>query len=250
MRLTRLILLMLLLANFVTAHTKREASDGCHREGDTYHCHSADTSIGFVSNEAGYYTISSVTDGDTLDVVYGLGTLRVRLFGVDTPETKKGAKLTADAKAILKAQGILKSNEQYDDLLAAEKQRQLTLGNAAKQHVIDTLADKDVFFLFENTTIFPFIQQGKYGRYLAYIFYAEDGNTHFLNIDLIAENIADRDYIESPFRYRWAFISDDLGEIVEMFSNQSLPAADVSNAPLLQRGGITTTWAALKLTEK
>lgn len=245
MRLTRLIILILLLANFAIAHTQREASDGCHREGNAYHCHSADTSITFTSNEAGYYEIASVTDGDTLDLTYGDGHLQVRLFGVDAPETRKGTKLTNDAKAVLKAKGLTQTDDGYTEALAAEKARQLQLGENAKAHVKDILQDKGAFFLFDDSDVFPFIAQGKYGRYLTYIFYNDNGITHFLNIDLIMDGYAALDYIDAPFRYRWAFLAADLQAVIEMFGSHPLPTAGVPNAPQ-RHTQITTTWAELK----
>ena len=234
------------LPNLSDSHNKKIASDGCHKSGDSYHCHSADETITFESNHSGYYTISEVLDGDTLDLTYGEGVMQVRLFGIDTPETSKGRKLTSDAEAVLKGKGITKSDADYAAELEAEKARQLQLGEASKTHVKDALQGKDVFFLFDDTDVFPFIKQGKYGRYLTYVFYEADGVTHFLNIDLIEGEYADLDYIDTPFRYRWAFISEDLGEVVEMFSDQSLPAVNAPNAPHLQKGGITTTWAEIK----
>ena len=240
-----IIFLLLLLATLGSAHTKKVASDGCHRQGDTYHCHSADTSIAFVSNEAGYYAIASVTDGDTLDLTYGDGVMQVRLFGVDTPETRKGTKLTNDAKSVLKAQGITKTDAGYADALEAEKTRQLQLGETAKAYVKTTLQNKDVFFLFDDTGVFPFIAQGKYGRYLTYIFYADGETTRFLNIDLIVDGYAELDYIDAPFRYRWAFLAANLQNVQTQFGNHTLPAVVVPQSPH-RHSGITTTWAALK----
>ena len=51
---------------------------------------SPDKTITFESQRAGYYKIKEVVDGDTFDLTYGEKTLRVRLYGIDTPETKKG----------------------------------------------------------------------------------------------------------------------------------------------------------------
>lgn len=98
--------------------------------------------------------------------------------------------------------------------------------------------------MFDNTDEFPFILQGKYGRYLAYLFYCEGDTVHFLNIDLIATGHADVDYVSTPFRYRWAFVSD-LNQAQERFAETVLPN-DVPNAPSLHRK-ITATWASLKL---
>lgn len=238
----------------LNAHQARLATDHCHnsKEHDP-HCHEADETIAFASNEAGYYEIAAVTDGDTLDLVYGVGTLKIRLFGVDTPETQTGTKLTNDAKAVLKANGITKDTPDYENLLATEKARQKGLGDAAKTYVEDTLEGKQVYVVFDDTDTFPFILQGKYGRYLAYVFYSEDGLTRFLNIDLVVENHADIDYINTPFRYRWAFVPKwgstlDLAEIQRRFSEVDLPEAteNISAAPQRQNK-IAIQWAKMKV---
>ena len=202
------------------------------------HCHEANEEIAFASNEAGYYEIEAVTDGDTLDLIYGEGTLKIRLFGIDTPETQTGTKLTNDAKAVLKDNGITTDTPDYKSQLETEKERQKTLGDNAKTYVEDTLSDKQVYVMFDNTDEFPFILQGKYGRYLGYVFYREDGITRFLNIDLVVENHAEIDYIDTPFRYRWAFVPKwetdlDLAEIQQRFGEVDLPDApeNVGAAP-------------------
>ena len=61
-------------------------------------------------------------------------------------------------------------------------------------------------------------------------FIAEDGITRFLNIDLVVENYAEIDYIETPFRYRWAFVPKweidlALEEIQQRFGEVDLPDA-------------------------
>ena len=183
---------------------------------------------------------------DTLNLTYEDGILQGRLFGIDTPETDAGRKLTSDAEAVLKErENLQKSDDGYVDALELEKQKQLRLGGAAKKHVKDTLQGKDVFFLFDTTTVFPFIKQGKYGRCLTYVFYEENGITRFLNIDLIVDGYAELDYINTPFRYRWAFV-DDLRKTIELFSDQRLPSMNAANAPHLRVGRLTTTWAEIK----
>ena len=241
-------------AGTLDAHTAKRAADACHNstQHDT-HCHEADETIAFASNEAGYYEISAVTDGDTLDLIYGEGILKIRLFGIDTPETHTGTKLTNDAKAVLKDSGITTNTPDYKSQLETEKERQKTLGNAAKAYVEDTLSDKQIYVMFDNTDEFPFILQGKYGRYLAYVFYREDGITRFLNIDLVVENHAEIDYIDAPFRYRWAFVPKwdtdlDLEEIQRRFGEVDLPdtSEDIGAAP--QRyTKIATRWAEMKV---
>lgn len=234
-------LTLIFVSTFAHAHNARLAEDGCHNAKDApTHCHDAKKVIDFASNEAGYYEISEIIDGDTLDFVYGYGVIKVRLFGVDTPETKRGTKLTNDAKAILKDKGI----EPTQEALETEKENQLQLGQEAKAYVEETLSGKQVYVMFDNTDEFPFILQGKYGRYLAYLFYCEGDTVHFLNIDLIATGHADVDYVSTPFRYRWAFVSD-LNQAQERFAETVLPN-DVPNAPSLHRK-ITATWASLKL---
>ena len=231
------------VSNLSDAHKARLAGDGCHNSNEFgTHCHEADETIDFISNESGYYVVSDITDGDTLDLVYGQGLIKIRLFGVDTPETKKGTKLTADVESILKEKGVPLTDAAMD----AEKANQLKLGRAARAYVEETLSDKQIYVLFDNTNQFPFILPGKYGRYLAYIFYREAGGTRFLNIDLIANGHADLDYVDTPFRYRWAFVSD-LDEIQERFHQSDLPAPEnLSVAPSI-RQKLTTTWAVLKV---
>ena len=238
----------------LNAHTGRLAADACHNstQYDT-HCHEADEEIAFVSNEAGYYEIAAVTDGDTLDLIYGEGILKIRLFGIDTPETQTGTKLTNDAKAVLKDNGITTDAPDYKSQLETEKERQKALGNEAKTYVEDTLSDKQVYVMFDNTDEFPFILQGKYGRYLGYVFYPEDGITRFLNIDLVVENHAEIDYIETPFRYRWAFVPKwetdlDLEEIQRRFGEVDLPdtSENVGAAPQ-RHTKIATQWAQIKV---
>lgn len=236
------------------AHQARLAADICHNSTkyDT-HCHEADETITFASNEAGYYEIAAVTDGDTLDLIYGGGTLKIRLFGVDTPETRTGEKLTNDAKAVLKSNGITKNTPDYKSQLETEKKRQKALGDKAKTYVEDTLKDKQIYVVFDNTNTFPFILQGKYGRYLAYVFYQEGGITRFLNIDLVIENHADIDYIDAPFRYRWAFVPRwdtdlDLTEIQRRFGEVDLPDTSENIFAAPQRHNkIATQWAQMKV---
>lgn len=236
------------------AHSGRLAADSCHNstQHDT-HCHEADETIAFASNEAGYYEIDEVTDGDTLDLIYGEGIIKIRLFGIDTPETQIGTKLTNDAKAVLKDNGITTDAPDYKSQLETEKERQKTLGNEAKAYVEDTLSSKQIYVMFDNTDEFPFILQGKYGRYLAYVFYREDGVTRFLNIDLVVENHADLDYIDTPFRYRWAFVPKwgtalDLAEIQRRFGEVDLPAPPENVGAAPQRHTqIATQWAEIKV---
>lgn len=250
---------LILLSFAVTAHSHNAklASDGCHnRKGNPLpHCHAADETIGFESNESGYYGVSKVIDGDTMDVVYkrdsiALGVMRIRLFGVDAPETKAGTKLTADAQVILERQGIAKNDDNYDDALATEKLNQLALGHASQSYVKNVLEGKRVYVMFDNTDEFPFITQGPYGRYLAYVFYCADDDIKFLNLELIAAGHAAIGYVESPVRYRWAFVSD-LNVTLNKFREAVLPhflncPMDAAPDTSSMRRTLTTGWALLK----
>ena len=107
--------------------------------------------------------------------------------------------------------------------------------------------------MFDNTDTFPFILQGKYGRYLAYVFYEEDGITRFLNIDIIVAKHADIDYINTPFEYRWAFVPKwntdlDLEEIQRRFGEVDLPDVPENIGAAPQRHNKTATlWAEIKV---
>ncbi len=194
------VLVLALVLAHADAHNRQLAADNCHREGESYHCHGADTSIDFSSNHAGYYPLVKVTDGDTLSFQFhDRGVIEVRLYGVNTPE------------------------------LSSRDEKEKEAAEQAKKYVADKLEDKDIFLLFDNDNHFPFIQQGKYGRYLTYLFYVEDGKTRMLNFELIKDGHSEVDVINSPFRYRWAFIDIahtddiDIDDVREKFSNFKLP---------------------------
>ncbi len=243
---------ILMLPNISHPHLEKDTDkDGCHEFQDDYHCHSADKRIIFNSNESGYYTVKKFIDGDTLDMANDTGTMRVRLFGVDTPETYKGRKLTKDAQAVLSEKGITEDSDNYACELEKEKKRQVKLGKAATEYVKQKLKGENVFCMFDNSDTFPFIESGDFCRYLAYIFYEDDQGTHFLNIDLIAEGHAHRDYLKDPFRYRWVFIE---GKTIEkakalqlLFKGEKLPTVQGRNTPSPQLPTkLTMSWAKHK----
>ena len=99
--------------------------------------------------------ILNIVDGDTVDAKIALGfkltiDLRLRLFGIDTPETR-----TRDKQ---------------------EKVR----GLKAKKFVTKRIKNKEV--IIETT------KQGKFGRYLAVIYYGEKRIN--LNQELLDRNLA------------------------------------------------------------
>lgn len=241
---------LFLFPNLSNSHREKYVQwDKCHRvpKDGSYHCHSPDTTITFESQRSGYYKIKEVLDGDTLDLIYGDKIMKVRLYGIDTPETDaKGGKLKKDAKAILEKRGITEGDKDYKKALADEKADQLQLGDDAKNYVKDTLQDKDVFFLFDTIKVFPFVAQGSYNRILTYVFYEEDGVTHFLNIDLIVKKHAHVDYLRDPFKYRWTFIEEDPLRIQKLFAEHPLPEMNASNIRPIEKDGLTGIWEKLK----
>ena len=105
--------------------------------------------------------VTRVVDGDTVDLLIDLGfnihiKQRVRLDGIDTPETR-----TKDKREKIK-------------------------GLAAKQFVTDKIGDKFVIVKTEK--------KGKYGRCLAVIWYEVDGHFESLNEALIKAKLAKRYY--------------------------------------------------------
>lgn len=104
-------------------------------------------------------TVERVVDGDTLDLNISLGFKvhvheRVRLIGVDTPETY----------------GVKKESQEYQDGMKAKARvEELVLG---QEVTIKTQKDKT----------------GKYGRYLAEIFYGDSGVS--LGETLLIEGLA------------------------------------------------------------
>jgi len=100
--------------------------------------------------------VDRVVDGDTIDVTLDLGfdvhiKQRLRLFGVDTPETR--TRNLKEKKAGLKS----------------------------KKYVIDAIADKDIQITTE--------EKGKFGRYLAMIYYGTDFKQN-LNRELVDKGLA------------------------------------------------------------
>ena len=107
--------------------------------------------------------VTRVIDGDTLDLNVDLGMhifhkIRVRLAGIDTPETY----------------GVKKTSEEYKaGKLATERVKELVLNKAV---IIRTTKDS----------------KGKYGRYIADIMFDDDtGTTHSLSQVLLQEGLGE-----------------------------------------------------------
>lgn len=103
-------------------------------------------------------TLSYVVDGDTLDVLIAENTVRVRLIGIDTPES-----------------------------VHADEEKNTVWGTYASDHTKEILKDIEKVYLEygEEST-------DKYGRTLAYVWLSEDTSdmTHMLNARILSEGYA------------------------------------------------------------
>ncbi len=115
-----------------------------------------------------YYKVSRVVDGDTLVVDYEGTQEKVRLIGVNTPET-------VDPRKIVECFGIE----------ASKRMKELAEGNRVRLEVDDSQGVRDV-----------------YSRMLAYV-YLEDGQ--MLNRKMIAEGYAYEYTYMTPYRYQQDF---------------------------------------------
>jgi len=107
--------------------------------------------------------VERVVDGDTIDLDIDIGFSihireRVRLFGIDTPETRT-------KNLIEKLHGIEAKNYVKDAI-------------EGKEIVIETIKEK----------------KGKFGRYLAVIHYKRNRHTTNLNKELVDKKMAKRYY--------------------------------------------------------
>ena len=107
-------------------------------------------------------TCKRVVDGDTLDLSIDLGlstfrSERVRLYGIDTPETY----------------GVKKDSEEYK------------AGLKSKQRVADLVTSRSLFVETHKD------KTGKYGRYLATVWVVVDGTLMNVNETLVEEGLAE-----------------------------------------------------------
>jgi micrococcal nuclease len=126
-----------------SAGEERSADPGDDRVGEG----------GATSAVAANATVVAVVDGDTVDLAFGDDDERVRLIGIDTPETKR-----PDAPV-----------ECYGPEATAFTERLLPAGTAVR-------VERDV----EN--------RDAYGRLLGYVYRAEDGI--FVNYELVRQGYA------------------------------------------------------------
>lgn len=106
------------------------------------------------------YVVEKVIDGDTLRLKGGE---RVRLIGIDTPESRENEKARRDSK------------RSQTDLSTI-----IQLGKQSYRKLKDMIEGKDVRLEFDVT------ERDKYGRLLAYVYLkADQGREIFVNAELV-----------------------------------------------------------------
>jgi len=93
-------------------------------------------------------TVVHVVDGDTIDIDWFLGKNRVRLAGIDTPETRRGNKLNEQAQ-----------------VAGTAPERMLALGQEIKAYTESELLNKNVTIVFTGGSI----ERDAFGRLLAHV---------------------------------------------------------------------------------
>jgi len=116
------------------------------------------------------YTVVKVIDGDTIDVVVQGKTERLRLIGVDTPET-------VDPRKTVQCFGVEASN----------KAKEILNGQRVKIEADVTQGNRD-----------------KYGRLLRYVFLADDTN---FNQRMIEDGYAHEYTYNVPHKYQTDFMA-------------------------------------------
>lgn len=135
------------------------------------------------------YRVTEVIDGDTYEVSggpTGNGTVRVRLIGIDTPETHGGSKLAEQAQMW----NVSKGTVQRWGRQASQTARRLIRGRDVFLELDPAYADED--------------HRGRHGRLLAYVWVAgEDGTPgYMLNEEILKWGLARAtdygDYVYEP----------------------------------------------------
>lgn len=126
-------------------------------------------------------SVTRIVDGDTFYCMLSGKEKKIRLIGVDTPETYRTSKLFYDAH---------KSGKSVQDIEY--------LGNISKNFLVNTIGDeKEVRLDFDAQLL------DKYGRTLAYV-YLSDGS--MLNQKLLLEGYAKVMTIPPNIKYKDLFI--------------------------------------------
>ncbi len=109
----------------------------------------------------GPYDISKVVDGDTLTILSNGEKIKVRLIGVDTPESV--------------------ASQDYLDRTGKENSE---AGLDASAYVKELLDGKQVWFEYDAG------REDRYGRVLAYVYFEQGGKPVMLNKHLLDEGLA------------------------------------------------------------
>lgn len=112
-----------------------------------------------------FATVEKITDGDTFSVLFNGRKEKIRLIGIDTPESRKNARAEKQSK-----------EERIDE------ETIIAMGKAAKEFMLSQIKKGDKVKLE-----FDAQERDKYGRFLCYV-YLEDGR--MLNEVIIKEGYA------------------------------------------------------------
>ncbi|MBP2142919.1 micrococcal nuclease [Methanococcus voltae] len=147
---------------FFNSHEKILAKVDKIVDGDTIY-------VDVILNESNSYLIDQWDFDSKSKEKYNKSVIKLRLLGVDTPETY----------------GLNNANEykNYDNSFISNLTYLKLWGNHAKNYTIDKLDNKTIYLLFDKKSD----RKGKYGRYLVYIF-LKDNKTNNFNEEYINFN--------------------------------------------------------------
>lgn len=125
--------------------------------------------------------VERIIDGDTMEILWNSTTERVRLIGIDTPESHDNAKARRDSR---------RSKQSVDEIVA--------LGKRAAEFVASLVKPGDLIRLEFDTE-----QRDRYSRLLAYV-YTADGR--MLNEVIVRSGYAGLMTIPPNVRYQARFL--------------------------------------------
>ncbi len=121
--------------------------------------------------------VVKVSDGDTINVIVGNREYKIRLIGIDTPESSKNQKFKKDTKKAY-------INKEYNIFAKIPPKQLLDIGKEAKRRLSAILLNQEVEIEIEG--------KDRYGRSLAWVFL----NGKNINAYMISEGLA------RPYMYR------------------------------------------------
>ena len=125
--------------------------------------------------------VKKISDGDTITVLSGGSTIKIRLIGIDAPESRQNQKALKDSN---------RSGNDLESILAQGKQATVFLKSVLKKG--DTVSLE-----------FDTVRHDKYGRTLAYV-YLSDGR--MLNDLIISSGYASPMTIPPNVKYKDLFL--------------------------------------------